>query len=146
MPPAHLASAPAGVWHICFPLFDMFRVQKGHWGRFFLKTNLLLLVSLLKWHGLATDVFSVIQWKKFFLFLKKKKRTYFSGFATACYGLGMVFIHNSFGNNTYNIRQQSCLQLFKRNLTPLLRQYISGQRKFSWLLRSLKNRPHNCGV
>lgn len=104
-----------------------------------------LLVSLLKLHGLATDVFSVVQWKTFFFLLLLKKRTYFSGLGTVCYGLGMVFIHNSFGNNTYNIRQQSCLQLFKRNLTPLLRQYNSGQRKFSWLLLSLKNRPHNCG-
>lgn len=104
-----------------------------------------LLVSLLKLHGLATDVFSVVQWKTFFFLLLLKKRTYFSGLGKVCYGLGMVFIHNSFGNNTYNIRQQSCLQLFKRNLTPLLRQYNSGQRKFSWLLLSLKNRPHNCG-
>lgn len=81
--------------------------------------------------------------KHFFLLLKEA--TYFSGLGIVCYGLGMVFTHNSFGNNTYNIRQQSCLQLFRRNLTPLPRQYNSGQRKFSWLLLSLKNRPHNCG-
>lgn len=58
--------------------------------------------------------------KHFFLLVKEK--TYFSGLGTAYNGLGMVFIHNSFGNNTYNTRQPSCLQLFKRNLTPLLRQ------------------------
>lgn len=81
--------------------------------------------------------------KHFFLLLKRT--TYFSGLGIVCNGLGMVFIHNSFGNNTHNIRQQSCLQLFKRNLTPLSRQYNSGRRKFSWLLLSLKNRPHNCG-
>lgn len=81
--------------------------------------------------------------KIFFLLLKEA--TYFSGLGTVCNGLGMIFIHNSFGNKKYNIRQQSCLQLFKRNLTPLPRQYNSGQRKFSWLLLSLKNRPHNCG-
>lgn len=74
-----------------------------------------------------------------------KEATYFSGLGTVWNGLGMVFIHNSFGNNTYDIRQPSCLQLFKRNLIPLLRQKNSGQRKFSWLLLSLKNRPHNCG-
>lgn len=58
--------------------------------------------------------------KHFFLLVKEE--TYFSKLGTVCNGLGMVFIHNSFGNNTYNIRQPSCLQLFKRNLTPLLRQ------------------------
>lgn len=65
--------------------------------------------------------------KYFFVLLKEV--TYFSGLGTVCNGLGMVFIHNSLCNNTYNTWQQSCLQLYKGNLTPLPRQYDSGQRK-----------------